>query len=407
MEWRARLKVCLDGEPGQVLRRADEPRLKQHCAYFTNATMAARLANLVPVGEGPRRTYFDPTCGAGDLLLAVAKRLPIASTLTETVEEWGRCLSGRDLSEDFVRAAKARLVLLAAKRCRVRPHADEIELASVFPKISEGNFLERSEPPHGADVVVMNPPFGYTRAPDRCRWTQGRVSAAAVFTEKAIQDARAGARIVAILPDVLRAGARYHRWRSMLDALGTTRRTVLLGVFDQWADVDVYLLDFVKGDGPQRCDSLAEDQRDVKPGGVGRRFSVHVGAVVPHRHEEIGTKAPYIQARSIPAWGEQRDIIEERRFAGRLFEPPFVVVRRTSRPDQKNRAVATLVLGDDPVAVENHLIVLLPKNGTERACRDLVTRLRCRRTDEWINRSLRCRHLTTGVLAEMPWWRNP
>ena len=407
MEWRERLTVCLDGEPGQILRRVDESLLKRYGAYFTNAKLAARVANRVPVGDGLRRTYFDPTCGAGDLLLAVAKRLPVASTLTATVDDWGRSLSGFDISGDFVRAAKARLVLLAAKLCRVRPHFSAIDLTSVFPKIMEGDFLERSDHADGVDVVIMNPPFGYTRAPDDCWWTQGRVSAAAVFAEKAIQDARGGTKIVAILPDVLRSGTRYHRWRRMLDVLGTTRRRVPLGVFGHWADIDVYLLDFVKSDGPHNCDSVAEDDRDVQPGGVGRRFSVHVGAVVPHRHEETGAKAPYIQARSLPAWSEYRETIDERRFNGRLFEPPFVAVRRTSRPDQKNRAVATLVLGEDRVAVENHLIVLLPKNGTERTCRDLVSRLRSHRTNDWINRSLRCRHLTTGVLSGMPWWRNP
>ena len=363
-EWRTRLAVCLDGEPGQVLRRSDESRLKQHCAYFTNATMAARLANLVPMGEVPR-TYFDPTCGAGDLLLAVAKRLPIASTLTATIDEWGRCLSGRDPIRGLHPCGEGATGTIGCEAMpRASPRQTKSSSQECFPEIREGDFLARCERPHDANVVVMNPPFGYTRAPDECCWTQGRVSSAAVFAEKAIQDARAGARIVAILPDVLRAGARYHRWRSMLDVLGTTRRKVPLGIFDQWADVDVYLLDFLRGDAPPSCDSIAADQPDIKSGGVSTRFSVHVGAVVPHRHKEIGPMAPYIKARSLPAWGEQREIIEERRFSGRLFEPPFVVVRRTSRPDQKYRAVATVVLGKDPVAVENHLIVLLPKNGT-------------------------------------------
>ena len=65
------------------------------------------------------------------------------------------------------------------------------------------------------------------------------------------------------------------------------------------------------------------------------------------------------------------------------------------------------MLGTDPVAVENHLIVLLPKNGDVQTCRELVHRLRFAKTDAWLDSRLRCRHLTTGALAEMPWWSKP
>lgn len=406
-EMRERLTLCLNGEPGEILRRTDGPRIKQQSAYFTSSRLAARLAARVPVDDGTRRTYLDPACGAGDLLLAVAKRLPIADTLAATLAKWGCCLVGCDISGDFIRATKARLVLLAAKRCRVRPDICGTALQDVFPKIVEGDYLAHSKCSYTSDAVVMNPPYGYTHAPDECGWTRGRVTAAAVFTERAIQGAREGATIAAILPDVLRSGSRYQRWRRMIDTMGTIRRELPLGLFDRWADVDVYLLDFQKAEIVQSCRSTTQSLRVSRPGGVGKRFAVHVGPVVPHRHEDTGTGVRYIRARSLPPWGEHRDITERRGFTGRLFEPPFVVVRRTSRPDQKKRAVATLILGDRAVAVENHLIVLLPKNRTIQACRELVLRLRSHRTDDWINRSLRCRHLTTGVLAELPWWRTP
>ena len=365
-----------------------------------------KLANAVDPGS--RHVYFDPTCGAGDLLLAVAKKLPVAATLSRTLNDWGRCLVGCDISLDFVRLAKARLVLLAAKRCRVRPGEESVVVSRAFPKIVEADFLSYSSRIlQRANVVIMNPPFGYTRAPEGCEWAQGRICAAAMFAERAIRGSRVGTQIAAILPDVLRSGSRYERWRSMIGALGSVRRERPLGLFDRWADVDVFLLDFVRtaerGENGQTAMQLGARQS----GGIGKRFAVHVGPVVPHRHKEAGPAVRYIHARSLPAWGDHKQMAEKRKFSGRLFDPPFVVVRRTSRPDDRKRAVATMIGGEDAVAVENHLIVLVPKDGTIRACRELMVRLRSPKTDEWINKRLRCRHLTTGVLAGMPWWYKP
>ena len=404
-EWRRKLTTCLDGEPGQILRREEESsRLRQLGAYFTGAKLATRLANTLTVKPDSREVYFDPTCGAGDLLLAVAKKLPVADTLQNTIDVWSKRLAGCEISPDFVRLAKARLVLLAARRCRIRPRAESVALASVFPDIVEADFFSCSNDRHCADVVIMNPPFGYTRATAECEWAKGRINAAAIFTERAIRGSSEGTRTVAILPDVLRSGSRYNRWRAVIEALGSVRCERPLGLFARWADVDVYLLDFLKTAGGTTGTNAANWSRTKGSGGVGRRFAVHVGPLVPHRHKETGPEVRYIHARSLPAWEEYKCITESRKFSGRLFEPPFVAVRRTSRPDDKRRAVATLILGDRAVAVENHLIVLLPRDGTTGTCRRLMARLRSSRTDYWVNGRLRCRHLTTTVLAEMPWW---
>ena len=408
VEWRQKLTTCLDGEPAQMLRRERESSwLRQQGAYFTSTKMATKLANALAVDADSRHVYFDPTCGAGDLLLAVAKKLPVADTLQRTLADWGQCLAGFDISPEFVRLAKARLVLLAARRCRVRPSNESLVQPCTFPNILEADFLSHSRRTHGADVVIMNPPFGYTRAPDECEWAQGRVSAAAMFAERAIQESHEGTRIAAILPDVLRSGSRYKRWRSMIDALGSIRGERPLGLFDRWADVDVYLLDFVKTADKHERAKVAAQASAQRSGGIHKRFAVHVGAVVPHRHRATGPLVQYIHARSLPAWGECQHIAENRQFSGRLFEPPFVAVRRTSSPNDRKRAVATLVLGKESVAVENHLIVMLPRDGTTRSCKDLIVRLRSGKTDDWINRRLRCRHLTTAVLADMPWWYKP
>ena len=95
VEWRQIMTMSLDGEPGRVLRRdVAYPQLRQQGAYFTGTKMATRLANAVSVDLHSRKVYFDPTCGAGDLLLAVAKKLPIAGTLRENTRRLG-AMSGR------------------------------------------------------------------------------------------------------------------------------------------------------------------------------------------------------------------------------------------------------------------------------------------------------------------------
>ena len=405
VEWRQKVTRCLEGEPAQVVRRElGKSRMRKKGAFFTGAKMATNLSNAVV--SGPQLVYLDPTCGAGDLLLSVAKRLPVSTTLQETLSHWERCLVGCDVSVDFVRLAKARLVLLALKRCRVQPSEKKIVLTRTFPKIIQGDFFSCSSGIlEHADVVVMNPPFGYTRAPQECEWAQGRICAAAKFAERAIRDSRPGTRIGAILPDVLRSGSRYERWRRMIGTFGLIRRNRPLGLFDRWADVDVFLFDFLK-----YAEGQVNGQAGIWPsgresGGVGKRFGVHVGPVVPHRDKEVGPEVCYIHTRSLTAWSEHKQIAEKRKFSGRLFDPPFVVVRRTSRPNEKKRAVATVILGEEAVAVENHLIVLVPRDKTIRACRELIVRLQSPKTDEWINKRLRCRHLTTAVLAGMPWWK--
>ena len=405
-DWNRRLLACLDTEPANVLRRAENSApLRRQGAYFTASAMATTVANTLAIKADSRHTYLDPTSGAGDLLLAVAKKLPIRQTLSCTIATWGERLAGFEISPEFVRAAKARLVLLAARRCRVRPPVAGFELRTAFPRIVEADFFSNSTAARLADVVIMNPPFGYTDARDDCTWASGRVNAAASFFETVIHNSRGGTRIAAILPDVLRAGTRYKRWREKIIAYGSIRRERPLGVFDRSADVDVYLLDYRVHQVHRYSPTTSSRPRFLS--GVGRRFAVHVGPVVPHRHAKTGPLVSYVHARSLRPWAECTQIAENRRFSGRLFQPPFVTVRRTSRPGNHNRAIASLVLSAEPVAVENHLLVLLPRNGTASACRQLVARLRSAKTDDWINRRLRCRHLTTAVLADMPWWRQP
>lgn len=90
-------------------------------------------------------------------------------------------------------------------------------------------------------------------------------------------------------------------------------------------------------------------------------------------------------------------------FRGRTFSPPFVTIRRTSRPEQKRRADGVLVVGDRPVAVENHLLVVLPKNGSRSSCEELIGVLADARTGDCLDRRIRTRHLTVSAISDLPW----
>ena len=404
--WRNELAQCLDGGPNLALRsQPEQSDLKQQGAYFTGAKLALRVAKTALTRSGQPQ-FYDPACGAGDLLLAIARKLPLADTFNETLYEWGKRLGGCDISEDFVRLAKSRLTLLAAKRCRSSPPFDLPNASEQFPKIVNADSLSPARRIPKVDVVVMNPPFVYASAPTGCDWASGRVNAAALFAERAIRDSEPGSHIVAILPDVLRSGSRYVAWREMVRASGTVLAERSLGLFDPWTDVDVYLLHYRKTAAPRGAEPTPTP-RSKPAGGIGKRFHVHVGPVVPHRHPKTGPVVPYVHARSIPGWTESAELHETRKFDGRLFTPPFVTIRRTSRPDEGKRAVATVILGDKPVAIENHLIVCLPKHASADACRELMRRLRSPKTDDWLNRHLRCRHLTTRLVARIPWWYKP
>jgi hypothetical protein len=91
-----------------------------------------------------------------------------------------------------------------------------------------------------------------------------------------------------------------------------------------------------------------------------------------------------------------------RRFSGRCVEPPFVAVRRTSRPGEPTRARPAVVTGAEPVAVDNHLLVVRPHDGALDACHELAAWLRKPESTNWLDEHYRCRHLTVGALKSLP-----
>jgi len=403
-DWIRRVAVALNGEPGRELADVLSLRTRRKMgAFFTGHILAQQAIPAETVaGQG---VFFDPACGVGDLLLAAARLLPVRDSLQTTLDSWGAQLAGCDTNREFVRAAKARLVLFARQRGAPAAEAEDLDLRSLFPLIQVSDGLSAPNRYESATWIILNPPYGYVHAPETCRWASGKVTEAAVFFEACLRQSATGTRVTAILPDVLRSGTRYEKWRQTVAKQALITRVETYGLFDQNADVDVFILDVIKQPAASRPRNTSWLGKSAsRQTTVGDLFAVHVGTVVPHRHHQRGLRvsAPYIHARAIPAWKQIHRIAERRRFNGNLFKPPFVAIRRTSRPEDAHRAIGTMILGRRRVAVENHLIVCKPHDGTIKSCGVLMRLLKSPRTTDWLNTRIRCRHLTVRAIAELP-----
>lgn len=397
------LAPALNGEPSAHLRRSvDLPRIREYGAYFTGHKLAkVALRPLSDIDE--HSVILDPACGAGDLLIRVASHLPVQRTLTATLRRWGEQIRGIDVVPEFVRATRCRLALTALAAGAVRGNFRLSSLPRLLPGIQQGDGLAASREYARATHVVMNPPFTTIRPRENPSWRRGTISAAALFLASCLENVGQRARVVGILPEVLRTGSSYKHWRIFVGEMTSRLRCASRGQFAPWGDVDVFTFDLTAGSSCRR------DHRWGHPQGrsenrIGDRFDVRVGSVVPHRHRDAGEEYAYVHARSVPPWGEIKRINERRGFEGRLFEPPLVVVRRTSRPGDKYRAIPTLIRGARPIAIENHLLVLLPYRRSLAECRSLIRLLRNTRTNGWLDSKICCRHLTVGALSQMPWW---
>jgi SAM-dependent methyltransferase len=402
---REQITAALDGGTSAALRRII-PVLERRKigAFFTPSELAIEALEFFNGSISADSVFLDLACGAGDLLIAVARLLPIDPDFGKTLSMWGRQLIGFDLQPEFIRAAKARLVLLAQER-GAKPGSTPIPSGEeLFPLIRQGNGLDQVAYISLATHIILNPPFPKSAAPDGCGWAGGKVSLAAVFMDLCVSHAHPGTKIVAILPDVLRSGSFYKKWRGHIISKACVEAIKVIGQFDTWTDVDVFMLHLCVGTGNGRFIGHAWWQRKIEHASiVSDLFEVQVGRVVPYRDPEKGPSYPYIYSRVLPPWEVVRAFTHHRRFSGNVFKPPFVAVRRTSRPGHEYRAVGTIICGREMVAVENHLIVLKPKDRLVRTCRKLLGVLQAPQTSEWLDNRIRCRHLTVPAVREIPW----
>src|SRR3546814_8281363 len=98
---------------------------------------------------------MDPTCGIGDLLLAYAELLHLATTLETTLDTWSHQIAGIERRPDLVSMTKARLVALARFRGHFNTHLERVD--TVFPHIVVGDMFSeahRSEE-HKSDLQTQ------------------------------------------------------------------------------------------------------------------------------------------------------------------------------------------------------------------------------------------------------------
>ena len=406
LDWESSLvrSGLLDGQAGEALRRIIPLKIRrEQGAFFSSSDLRATALKPYQKAIDPLGLFLDPAMGAGDLLIEVARHLPVQQDLDGTLRYWGRVLHGRDIEPVFVRLAKARLVLLAVARGAVVRIKSTEGLEGLLPEIRVGDGLELLARGWPGGHIVMNPPFTYRVAAKDTTWASGRTSAAAMFLAAAVAGARPGTRLTAILPDVIRAGSRYRQLRDFVGAHLHEFSAKPYGQFDTWTDIDVFIL---RGVIDQNVVSDDETQWWCPTNGeqLGDRFDICVGPVVPHRDQESVPSYPYLCARDVSLGGEFDTSHAKRRgFQKRMFHPPFVVIRRTSRPGDKLRGLGTVIQGTGSVLVENHLIVLKPKDGSLDACSRLVKMLDSTQSRKWLDDRIRCRHLTIRALSEMPW----
>ena len=248
----------------------------------------------------PSSIIADFACGVGDLLVACSAHLPVRRSLTKTIAEWSTRLIGRDLQPEFVRAAKARLVLAAVQRGLLPKENERLQLEETFLDIRTGCGHADASNLRTCSHIVINPPFTLVAAPSDCEWAGGSVNAAALFVDTCLRNAKPGASLVAILPEVLRCGTRYQRWRELIERLTSIKRIESIGQFDRWTDVDVFVLEAEVRTEGRTVKGKKWNKPSPRSGTcrVGDYFEVSVGPVVPFRVENRGPWVPYFHARA-------------------------------------------------------------------------------------------------------------
>lgn len=403
-KYAAHIKAALDGQPARELRRlVPLETLRSQGAFFTGSKLALYALHSALNSISDNSVILDPACGAGDLLIASSSRLSIQNDLSRTLCLWGKSLIGRDLHPEFILATKIRLVLAAIKRGVPLGRSSFPDLENLFPHLEVRSGITDYEAFGQASHIFINPPFSMVEAPKTCTWASGMVNFAALFLEACLLNSRTGTRVIAILPDVLRSGSRYQKWRELIVSRSHLNKIKLFGKFDRWADVDVFIMDaHVTNNGKLRKSIEWGYPKQSEGKLLGDLFEIAIGPVVSYRDPHLGPWFPFVQARGLKAWGTVSDIPVSRRFLGRAFDPPFVVVRRTSRPGDKYRAIGTIITGHKSVAVENHLIILKPRDNKLESCEFLLKILTRQEVNKWLDQRIRCRHLTVSSLRELP-----
>lgn len=386
-------------EESYALSKLTQAQRKNFGVFFTPFELAEIASKKLNYTED-NGTVLDPACGTGNLLLKIAERLSSKSTTKETLKDWNQKLHGLDINAEFIEIAKKKIVKLAISRSKTATTATFSELSSILTNIKSGDFLVEYKRYIGLiDNVLMNPPFCPIHTPNDISWTSGKSNAAATFIAISIKVLPQNGKLVAILPDVLKSGSRYERWRAAMSE-ELDYDTDDFGSFEKDVQIDVFFLNGVKS----KNNDTRENKHPITTLNttLSSSFEVCVGPVVPHRDKAIGINAPFAHAKILPAWTIVDQLSERITHSGKKISTPFIAIRRTSSPRDKYRIVGSIVNCREAVAVENHIIVLRPLDGKLSTCKKMLNHLRSKEVNDYINSNIRCRHLTVTVVKLLP-----
>ncbi|WP_272529224.1 MULTISPECIES: N-6 DNA methylase [unclassified Providencia] len=373
--------------------------MREAGCFFTGEDLSLKTIDSFFDSISFQSIILDPTCGAGNLLIACSRKLEVKNTLSETLKSWGHILRGYDLYAAFVTTAKLRIIIEALNRgamsdCTID---DALELLPFIQ--TKDAMTTTSEDVRKITHIIMNPPFNSWASPSINYWKKGKVNSAGVIFDHYLRILPINCNISAILPDVLRSGSRYDSFRTFISS-EMRAFCEIYGRFNSQTDVDVFILSGIKNKNSLRKIEWTIDLGNYTP--LSKYFDVCIGPLVAYRDPEEGNSYPYFHPKNSIAWKEISTVTEKRRFQGKVLTPPLILIKRTSSPSDKYRASATLITLDESIAVENHMIAIIPKNGSLKNCKKLLDILKSENTNNFLNNRARMRHLTISAVKEIP-----
>jgi N-6 DNA Methylase len=375
-------------------------QMREAGSFFTGQNLATKVINSFEKAITSNSRVLDPTCGAGNLLIECSRKLGVHETLSETLAEWGNVLWGYDIHESFIEASKLRLIIDALNR-GVQKDCSVEQAMSYFKNIKvKDALLVTKKDLIDITHVVMNPPFSIWKSPNKNYWKQGKVNAAGIVFDLFLRNLPKECVVVAILPEVLRSGSRYNLFRNFC-SITMCAKCIPWGRFNIKTDVDVFILAGVITDFDTTNSIMWQDELGVYQS-LSSKFNVCIGPLVAYRDIQVGSEYPYFHSKNTPGWEIIEDFRETRKFQGKVISPPFILIKRTSSPSDRYRATATIINLKSMVAVENHLIVIKPKNNSLVECKKLLKVLRAEKTNEFLNKRIRLRHLTVQAIKDIP-----
>lgn len=372
--------------------------MREAGSFFTGQDLASKAISKFISPITFSSVVLDPTCGAGNLLIEASRKLGVETTLSATLRAWGSVLWGFDIHVHFIEATKLRLIIEALNQ-GVEQDCDLDDAFEFLSNIKVQDALAiKPKQLKTVTHVIMNPPFTIWPSPKDNYWKEGKVNAAGVILDIYLRMLPKGCCISTVLPEVLRSGSRYKGFRAFVSS-SMKAKVEVWGRFNKKTDVDVFILS-----GLLECnlEGIQWYTTENVTCSISDFFDVRTGPLVAYRDPEEGIEYPYFYPKNCPKWEVIKSAVDTRRFSGKALQPPFVVIKRTSSPSDRNRASATFINLREAVAVENHMIVVKPKDGKVSTCKSLMRVLQNQQTNDFLNERIRLRHLTVGVVKDIP-----